>query len=241
MSAADTQGTPVLPPPAGRSRVEELADRIVRLEAGGWFEADGLSWADYQHLMGVRDEHRPGIQLIFDAGRLEVMSHSRRHERWKKLMGSLVEQYLMEADIPFTPAGNMTFEREDLAKGFEPDDCYYLRPSADLLTDRPIDCHTDPPPDLMIEVEVSRSAAGRLRVYAAFRLPEVWRYDGRAVTVLRLQPDGSYRPGASEAVPAFPFADLPRYLAQQETVTHGRIVREFQAFVRTLLSPPGTA
>ena len=242
-AVADTEPAVVSPPPARRPRVEPLAELLVGLEPGGWFEVAGVTWAEYRRLMAVRDEHRPGVRLLFDRGRLEVMSPGTRHERWRKLLGLLVELYLTEADVPYMPCGNMTYEREDLAKGFEPDECYYLRPTADLLAVRQIDFHTDPPPDLIIEVEASRSATGRLPVYATFRIPEVWRFDGRAVTVLRLQPDGSYQPAPSQAAPGFPLAEVPRYLQMLGTVDHGRIIRDFQAFVRTLAppTPPETA
>jgi Uma2 family endonuclease len=37
-----------------------------------------------------------------------------------------------------------------------------------------LDLRTDPPPDLVLEVDVSRSSLNRLGIYAALKVAEVW-------------------------------------------------------------------
>ena len=39
----------------------------------------------------------------------------------------------------------------------------------------------DPPPDVLIEVEITRSALNRMAVYAALRVGQVWRFDGQTL------------------------------------------------------------
>ena len=42
---------------------------------------------------------------------------------------------------------------------------------------------SDPPPDLVVEVEMTRSAIDKLRLFASMGIPEVWRYDGKTLWV----------------------------------------------------------
>jgi Uma2 family endonuclease len=44
----------------------------------------------------------------------------------------------------------------------------------------------DPPPDLVIEVDVTSPSLNKLPIYAALGVPEVWLYKGRQVMFHRL-------------------------------------------------------
>ena len=75
----------------------------------------------------------------------------------------------------------MTCKREDIEKGFEPDKCFYVQNEPQMWNKMDVDLAVDPPPDLAIEVEISRSAVkkitdlcgvGRSRVMA-IRRPHV--------------------------------------------------------------------
>jgi Uma2 family endonuclease len=58
-----------------------------------------------------------------------------------------------------------------------------------------IDLDVDPPPDLWIEVDNRVSSAGRLPVYAALGVPEVWTFRARKGTLRFAALDGdAYRP-----------------------------------------------
>lgn len=67
----------------------------------------------------------------------------------------------------------MTFRRENLKKGLEPDQSYFIRHAADFLGTE-TDLETDPPPDLVLEVDVTSPSDLKLPVYAAMKVPEVW-------------------------------------------------------------------
>jgi hypothetical protein len=74
----------------------------------------------------------------------------------------------------------------------------------------------------------------RLAVYAALGIPEVWRYDGAAPTVLQLGPDGEYAPAAaSRAFPALPLDEMRRRLAAWGTTDQATWLRDWQAWVRS--------
>jgi Uma2 family endonuclease len=67
----------------------------------------------------------------------------------------------------------LTDLREDLACGFEPDACFYLDHADAIAPDRPLDLAVDPPPDLVVEVDITRSSLDKFPIYAALGVPEV--------------------------------------------------------------------
>ena len=98
-------------------------------------------------------------------------------------------------DIPCTESRSTTFRREDEAAGKEADTSFYLAHEQEIRDKDEIDLTIDPPPDLAIEVDDSSSSRNKLAIYAALRVPEVWRYDASAGSLWfgRLQSDGTYR------------------------------------------------
>ena len=67
--------------------------------------------------------------------------------------------------------GATTLKREDLDKGLEADESFYLA-SLSLITDvEHLDMNVDPPPDLAIEIEITRSALNRLGIYGRWESP----------------------------------------------------------------------
>jgi Uma2 family endonuclease len=66
---------------------------------------------------------------------------------------------------------------------------------------REVDLAVDPPPDLVIEIEISRRMIDRVDLYARLAVPEVWRCDGKRLDILLLNDQG-YQPSVRSA--AFP-------------------------------------
>jgi len=233
--------------PPGRETapdVAALADLLVNLQPGRRVTVAPMDWDAYEYLLAVRDESgRRGVRLTYDRGSLELMPTTNLHERLKKILALLIEAWLAETGADYLPSGGLTIRRKDLQRGFEPDECYYVQNWRKVAGLRELDFTTDPPPDLTVEAEVTRPVDSRLPVFAAFRIPEVWRYDGERVTVLLLGPDGTYQSAAaSRAIPNFPFADAPRFLTLAESVevSFAAIDRQFRAWVRSLPATPTT-
>src|SRR5262249_29254374 len=138
-----------------------------------------VSWAAY---VGIGEFLRDQpIRLTYSHGSLEIMTLSLEHERAKKLLARLVEALTEEFNVPAECGGSTTCRREDLERGLEPDECYWNEHQAQMRGKPNFDPETDPPPDLAIEVEITRSVLNRLGIYAALGVPEVWRYDGQTI------------------------------------------------------------
>lgn len=204
-------------------RQQELRDHCV---------LHGVSWHTYMALL--KDlEDRPGLRVTYDRGTLEIMSPSERHENLKSLLGRMVELLTLELNIVCRTAGSTTWKRQDLERGLEPDECYYIANEPRVRGKREADLSVDPPPDLAIEVDLSRSAIDKLEVYAALGVPEVWRYDGQRLRAYLLENDARYAEGVRSA--SFPFLSidhLERFLANEQRLDETRLMRTFRDWVR---------
>jgi Uma2 family endonuclease len=52
-----------------------------------------------------------------------------------------------------------------------------------------VDPDTDPLPDIAVEVDITNTSTTKFQIYANFRIPEIWRYDGKRVRFYRLTND----------------------------------------------------
>jgi Uma2 family endonuclease len=191
----------------------------------------GISWAGYQAIGTIQAERR--VRLTYDRGVLEIMTLSRRHERSKTLLARFVEALTEEMDIDLASGGGITFAREELERGFESDESFWIANEAAVGGKEELDLTKDPPPDLTLEVEVSRSALNRMHLFASFGIPEVWRWDGAALHVCLLGADGEYAERErSKAFPFLPLAEVVRFLQRAAEMSETKLLREFRQWVR---------
>ena len=154
------------------------------------FVLRGVPWKVYECLRECADNYH--VRMTYDEGTLELMSPSPTHERVKSLLRQLLETFTVELRIPRQSLGSTTWKREEKLKGLEADECYYILNHARIRDVEEINLDVDPPPDLALEVEVTRSAVKRLEIYAALGVPEVWRWRKGALQAYALKPDGKY-------------------------------------------------
>ena len=103
-------------------------------------------------------------------------------------------------DIDFEAAGSTTFKREALKKGFEPVSSFYIRHAEIVRGKKDIDLDSDPPPDLVIEVDLTSDSLDKFRLFGALGIPEVWRVE-RSVEMMILERGRYVKRRASAAVP----------------------------------------
>ncbi len=191
----------------------------------------GIDWRAYRRLLRVFDG-RPGIRLTYDRGALEIMTTSPQHEHYKRLLGRFIEALTEEMNIPLAGYGSMTFRRPR-KRGLEPDQCYWIAQEARMRGRDAIDFRTDPPPDLVVEIDITSSSLDRMGMYAGLGVPEVWCFDGQQLTFSMLQPDRSYATSAnSRAFPALSVADVSGFLARRAQIDETTLMREFRAWAR---------
>ena len=173
----------------------------------------GVRWETYEHLLtDLADRGAP--RLTFDQGVLEIMSPTAEHEEYNRTLAALVEFVATELRINIRRLGSTTFKREDLVKGFEPDTCFYIQSVSRIRGKRRIELPQDPPPDLLIEIDITSSSLDRFPLFAQAGVPEVWRYDGSRVQFLRLTSEQYIEVPESLAFPMLTSEIVTRFLEE---------------------------
>ena len=195
-----------------------------------------VSWQTYETLL--QEANSPGVRLTYDNGSLEIMTVSHGHESYGSLLGRLIETLTEELNIQIHSGGSTTFKREVKKRGLEPDECYWIQNEPLMRGKKDFDIDSDPPPDLAIEVELSRSALNRMAIYATLGIREVWRFDTEELSVWHLRNDGRYaQVERSRAFPFLPLAEVVRFLRDSDAEGETTLVRSFRRWVREELMP----
>jgi Uma2 family endonuclease len=194
------------------------------------YDAD---WPTYTRLVRIFAE-RPAWRLTYDRGVLEIMSPLKSHERGSALLDRFVAVLTEELNLPLQSGGSTTLRRRRKKKGLEPDRCYWIANEPKVRGKLDFNLRRDPPPDLAIETDVTNSSLNRLGIYAALKVPEVWRLEGQELTFFGLPPAGSEYIESTHSL-SFPLitpADLLQFFPLMATLDDNAIVRQFRAWVR---------
>ena len=184
-----------------------------------------IRWQTYRAIS--RDfEQQPNIRLTYDCGQLEIRRPLDSHESYKKLLGRIVEALTEAFGLEIYSLGSMTCDREDLAKGLEPDQCYYIQNEAKVWGKQNLNLQVDPPPDLAIEIDITSSSLPRFGIYASLGVPEIWHFDGQLVTIHGLEGDRYQLSTSSRAFPLLEVTDLQRFLDLKPSVKENALIRQ---------------
>jgi len=193
---------------------------------------DGVSWATYTCLLkDFGDSH--AARLAYDQGRLEIMAPSFAHEQLKHLLALLVEVLAYELGVDLLGAGSTTLKREDVARGFEPDASFYSQHAAAIRGKMTIDLAIDPPPDLVIEIDITHPSLDKLPIYAAIGVSEVWRYDGQQVFVHRLEGNRYRQAETSTVLPGVATGQIAQFLSTGQHMSRAAWFATIQTWART--------
>lgn len=174
------------------------ADAILKLMAtissptrgDEWIVFDDVPWQTYLSLLKSRGERH--VRLTYYRGVLEIMTLSKLHEILSEVLGGFVKVIAGEYGLEVQSAGSMTMHLEELQTGAEADKSYYIG-HEELVRERDeYDPTIDPPPDLVVEVDLSSKSTRRLLVFAALGIPELWHCEGGRLAFKALGKDGEY-------------------------------------------------
>jgi Uma2 family endonuclease len=150
------------------------------------------------------------LRISYDNGSLHVMTISAEHEKYSDFIKSLIAGIRLRLQIDILAFGSATMRKPKRSAGHEPDGCFYVQ-TAPLIGNRiQLDFETDPPPDIVVEIDLHHDSRSRFRVYAALGVPEIWRYDGQAMTIYHVSEEGD----GQEYVAGDTSAALPMLTAQ---------------------------
>lgn len=192
-----------------------------------------VDWAEYERILA---EHASSSapRFVYDHGVLEIMSPRREHERKNRALALLAMAAAEALGLEFDELGSTTFRRADLQRGFEADSCFYVQ-HADAMRGRDlIDPLSDPPPDLVVEIDVSRSTLDKLKIYVAFRVPEVWRCVAVGVEIYVLNGERYTRHDDSSILPGVTGEALSHFVTLTASAPRLTWLREIRAWAATL-------
>lgn len=174
-----------------------------------------VGWETYERLLADH-ESSSAPRFTYDRGELEIMSPSPEHEKLNRRIAQLVMSLTEEMGVEAEDFGSTTFRREDLERGFEPDSCFYIQNEERVRGKDRIDLTVDPPPDLVIEIDITSPSINKLQIYARLGVPEVWHYDGRKLTILTLKDAAYAEVNESTALPPLTSAALTDFVEKSK-------------------------
>jgi Uma2 family endonuclease len=186
-----------------------------------------LSWQDYQAIrLAVRESRN--AHLTYDRGVLEITMPLEIHEFAAELIGLFVRVLVTELGLKIKSIRSTTLEREDLDRSPEPDNAYYIQ-NQPLVAGKIVDLRTDPPPDLVVEVDITHTDIDKLKLYASMGVPEFWRYNGEVWRIYQLQGEHYQEVETSPTFPVVPKEWLYEFLvqAQQDEVAAEAMLRSW--------------
>ncbi|BAY26148.1 hypothetical protein NIES2100_59590 [Calothrix sp. NIES-2100] len=191
----------------------------------------GISWQTYENLLTELSASRR-LRLTYNRGTLEIMVPSPEHESYKKILGRFVETLAEELEIRIEPLGSTTFKRPEIS-GAEPDECFYIGNINVIKGKKRINLPQDPPPDLVVEIDITSSSTNRFEVYADMGVPEIWRYDGNFFSINILQNKKYIAVDRSLAFPNLPLPEISNFLEQVGQKDYLDLIREFRNWIKS--------
>lgn len=194
-----------------------------------------LPAVSYEQFVAITDAwgERSGLRVSYDGSRLEIMTISRLHERWKKVLGDLIRLLTLELDIPMESGGQTTFRSQFVERGLEPDDCFWVQNFESILGVGEWVAGVHQPPDLAVEIVVTRGVINRQEIYSKLGVQELWVFDGANLVALQLQSDGTYL--ETERSTAFPFLEVAQFvpfLAMDAGISETALLKQFIAWLK---------
>jgi Uma2 family endonuclease len=192
---------------------------------------ENVPWQTYVRLLRLFANRH--LRITYDQGALEIMAPLPIHERLKLLFDRFINTLAEELGWNIGSFGSTTFKSRKHKRGLEPDQCYWIQNEPAVRGQDNLDLSQVPPPDLAIEIDINNSSVDRMEIYATLGVPEVWRYDGRTLTVYLLNAEGAYSPSSqSRAFPFLPLNDLANFVELRSSWAETDLLRQFRAWVR---------
>ncbi len=156
------------------NKIQLPAGAVVRLPA---------TWQDYQKLCQQRgDGSIPRIK--YRTGEVLLMSPLAKHGRDASLIADIIKVLLDYTGREYDAFTPVTMELPE-EHGIEPDYCFYIDNWQAVSGKERIDWKTDPPPDMVLEIDVT--SYSDVNDYLPYRVPEVWLFRKNQLLVYQLQ------------------------------------------------------
>jgi Uma2 family endonuclease len=212
-----------------------LAEPQTSLESSHHYSTllSPISWQTYESLL--KDLEEAGqVQLTYDQGRLEIIMSPLLppHERYSTLIHDFIRILGDELALDICSLGSTTLRRQDLQCGLEPDKSYYIQREDQVRDQQILDLTQLPPPDLVVEVDMTSPSLKKLPIYLALGVPELWRYDGEVFDIYQ-KIDNDYVKCEVSLIFNLPLRTIvPELLKKSFRISERIVLSEFRQWVR---------
>jgi Uma2 family endonuclease len=172
----------------------------------------GISWEAYLQILDALPQTR-AARLTYDDGVLEITVPLEIHEFSRCLIERFIVTLVEMMGLRVKTMGSTTMNYPNLKKGAEPDNAYYIQ-NQPLVKGRDVDFKQDPPPDLVVEVDITHTDIAKNEFYAKLGVPEFWRFDGKVWRIYELQAKKYVEVNFSPTFPAVPKERLYAFLEE---------------------------
>ncbi|ACB53878.1 hypothetical protein cce_4530 [Crocosphaera subtropica ATCC 51142] len=192
---------------------------------------NNITWETFNQLLKELGDKRV-IHLAYDQGIVEIMTPFGQHEYSNRFLDNLILVIALELDLNIKTMGSLTLKKEIVKKGVEPDSCYYLNNEPLVRHKQDIRLDIDPPPDLVLEIDMSNSSLNKLPIYAALGVPEIWRYDGHQLIAFILNNQNYVESDYSLTFPWLKLADLLPFIQQSLQEGETATLKKFRQWIQ---------
>ncbi len=191
---------------------------------------DNITWQGYEQIFNILGENR-AARVHYYQGILEIMTPLEAHESSSENIGILIHILTEELNLNIKSLASTTLKISNKKIGAEPDKCYYIK-NEPIVRGKTVNLNQDPPPDLVLEVDITHTDINKTKLYQEMKVPEFWRYNGKELTIYVLN-EGKYQ--ESENSPTFPILTKTMvydFISECRTNGETQAKREFRNQIR---------
>jgi Uma2 family endonuclease len=188
-----------------------------------------ISWQNYQRILAALGQNRSS-RLIYDQGTLEITMPLEEHESATRLIELFIRILVEEMGLKIKTMGSTTLNRDDLQRSAEADNCYYIQ-NQPKVVGKKVDLNQDPPPDLIVEIDITHTDINKLKFYASMGVPEFWHYNGEIWRIYQLQDHQYIELEKSPTFSQIPKEQLYQFL-QDCQIDEVQASKKFRAWVQ---------
>lgn len=180
-----------------------------------------ISYKTYERILGKYPELK-NPRLTFDRGALEIMPLTPLHETSERLLDEIFVICADELEFEdYINYGSTTQKRERIQRGTESDSSFYIGEKAKMMRDREQKVlETDPPPDLVFEVDVTHSSINKIPLLAALGVTEIWQVEKKKLKILVLGKGKYAQSETSTILPGVTSVILNEFVQDSKKMNH---------------------
>ncbi|MEA5592791.1 Uma2 family endonuclease [Rivularia sp. UHCC 0363] len=194
---------------------------------------NNISWQAYEQILNALGENR-AAKVHYYQSVLEIMTPLEAHESSSENIGILIHILTEELNLNIKSLASTTLKIPDKKTGAEPDKCYYIK-NEPAVRGKTVNLNQDPPPDLVLEVDIIHTDINKKQLYQDIKVPEFWRYNGKSLTIYILDRNEYQESEKSFNFPILTKALVSEFISQCRTNGETQAKREFRIKIRELL------